>query len=245
MESLELARRWWLIRWVMRRQLWLAIGGRPIDPSMPDRGRLTRSAVNDVAERTFSGFESLLEFANFDELDRRGNRLNVRLAVATVALYRALLDIGIPQSHACDLVADAGWRIYRSATRPLAAAAHLRSRQPQRRVEIVLELLLHFPFSAPGRPGYEVETWAEDDAMYTTWTCCPPHEFVRRLTREREDRGDLEAFRRSWCSYDWSLNDLLAGGDGDYSRPHTMSHGDSQCDMRWSTCVPNPTRASA
>lgn len=241
MDGLADRRRWAAVRWLARRHLRRVLHGRSIDPTVPERGRLTRRDVHAIAERTFGWFDDLIGEAHLDELDRRGNRLNVRLAVMTVALYRALLDEGIPRDVARDLVADVGWRLYEVGVRPLATAARLRSSDPQRRINTVIRWLLRFPFSAPGRPGYEAEVWEEPDAICTTWTWCPPHAFVRRLVAEGEDRGDLDAFRRSWCSYDWALNDRLAGGRGGYTRPHTMSDGDTCCDMRWSTRVAAPT----
>ncbi len=47
------------------------------------------------------------------------------------------------------------------------------------------------------------------------------------------DNGERAAFRRSWCSFDRAFNDLLAGGSGGYTRPHTMSDGDPCFDMTW------------
>ncbi|MDH3754890.1 MAG: hypothetical protein OEU32_13555 [Acidimicrobiia bacterium] len=233
------------VRWFMRHQLRRAIGGRPIDPAAPQRGRFTRRDIDQIVDMTLVGYDDLVGLAHLDRLESVGNRLNVRLAVVTVALYRVLLDLGVSRSHACDLVSDAGWRLYSLGTRPLLAMARLRTADRQARVATVLGWLLRFPFAAPGRPGYEVDVWNDDDAMYTTWTWCPPQAFVRHLVSEHDDRGDLEAFRTSWCSYDWALNDVLAGGFGDYSRPQTMSRGDPQCDMRWSTRVAAPSRRAA
>jgi acyl-CoA synthetase (AMP-forming)/AMP-acid ligase II len=41
-------------------------------------------------------------------------------------------------------------------------------------------MLMIFPFSAPGRPGYEVKARAVADHFCTYWTHCPPHAFVRK-----------------------------------------------------------------
>jgi hypothetical protein len=245
MESLARGRRTAAVRWLSRRHLRRALVGRSIDLDAPERGRFTRHDIDAVAERAFGGFDDLVGYAEQDEMERRGNRLNVRLAVLTIALYRALLDAGVPRGHACDLVADAGWGLYDISARTLAAAARFRSRDQQQQINTVIRWLLRFPFSAPGRPGYEVEVQATSDAIYTNWTWCPPQAFVRRLVAEDEDRGDLEAFKRSWCAYDWAFNDRLARGSGNYSRPHTMSDGDTHCDMRWSTGIADPTTRPA
>lgn len=192
MESLARGRRTAAVRWLSRRHLRRALVGRSIDLDAPERGRFTRHDVDAVAERAFGGFDDLVGYAELDEMERRGNRLNVRLAVLTIALYRALLDAGVPRGHACDLVADAGWGLYDISARTLAAAARFRSRDQQQQINTVIRWLLRFPFSAPGRPGYEVEVQATSDAIYTNWTWCPPQAFVRRLVAEDEDRGDLK-----------------------------------------------------
>jgi hypothetical protein len=110
------------------------------------------------------------------------------------------------------------------------------TRSRQRRLEWTLRMLMRFPFSAPGKPGYAVEAWSDGERFHTHWTHCPPQAFVRHLVERRGDRGELEAFYRSWCLYDWAGADLLVGDGrrGHYARPHTMSRGDAVCDMCWS-----------
>ena len=75
----------------------------------------------------------------------------------------------------------------------------------------------------------------EGDQIHTHWTHCPPQAFVRELVQAVGDRGEVEAFRRSWCEYDWPGADLIAadGRSGHYERTHTLSEGDSVCDMCW------------
>ncbi len=200
--------------------------------------RFTREDCDGIATGTICWYMRLVPVARLDRIPTRGNRLNVRLAVLTIALYRALLDHGIGPSRAADLVGDLGWRVYEAAARPLMAVARLRHRDPHRRMSYALRLLLRFPFSSPGRPGYEVDVADTGDAVFTTWTWCPPQTFVRDLIDLHGDHGELEAFRASWCAYDWQFNDLLAGGRGGYRRPHTLSYGDDRCDMRWAVGEP-------
>ena len=71
---------------------------------------------------------------------------------------------------------------------------------------------------------------------------CPPFAFVRNYIEKHGDRGELEAFQRSWCRYDWGLTYAMVDGRygvrGHYERPHTLSAGDDVCDMRWRAEVP-------
>ena len=231
-----------MMRRLVRGVLGRGLDGRRVDPDDASRGRFCARDLDEVAGSTLRHMDQLFLRADLGQLSSLGNRLNVRLAVLTIALYRALLDFGVERDHAADLVADVGWRVYRAGARPVIAVAALRHREPARRMATALRMFLRFPFAAPGRPGYEVHVEAEPDAFSTTWTWCPPLAFVNQVIDAEGDRGELHAFRRSWCSYDWALNDLLTGGRGDYRRPHTMSSGDDRCDMVWAVAPARPTR---
>lgn len=105
-------------------------------------------------------------------------------------------------------------------------------------MNLILRLFMVFPFSTPGRPAYECKAWAERDRFCTYWTYCPSFAFVKRLVEHGGDHGKLDAFRRSWYTYDWTLAYAIVDGGygrrGGYERPHTLSAGDEVCDMRWS-----------
>ena len=79
-------------------------------------------------------------------------------------------------------------------------------------MNFVLKAMMRFPFSAPGRPGYEVRAWSEPGRFHTHWTYCAPLGFVKRHIERHGERGELEAFYQSWCLYDWPGADVLAGG---------------------------------
>jgi len=133
------------------------------------------------------------------------------------------------------VVADLGWDVYRRMLRLSSLPARLVTRDPGRRLRWTIRALLVFPFHAPGAPGYAVETWRDGDDILTHFTCCPPQSFVRRVAETEDDPDTLEAFRQSWCTYDWPGADLIAG-DGKrshYRRRRTLSHGDTMCDMCW------------
>lgn len=209
--------------------------GRLLDEREPGRGRWLEPDVRAFLGETWKRVDALLPAAELDELPTFGNRHNVFLAVVTTAAYQALLDRGVAPEYARVLFADIGWKIYSFMLRSVSLPFRLFVRDPGRRMERTLRTLMIFPFSAPGFPGYEVKVWTEGDDTYTHWTHCPPHTFVRRLVEREGDRGELQAFRESWCRYDWPGADVIAGdgGTGHYSRAQTLSRGDPVCDMCW------------
>lgn len=179
--------------------------------------------------------DDLRPIANLDTLPKAGNRLMVEMAIFTSAAYRVLLDEGLPADSARALAADVGWDYYARLLRLTSLPFRLTSRDPGRRLRRTIRLLLRFPFSAHGAPGYAVEVRTEGPDILTYFTHCPPQTFVRTLIATQGDRGDLEAFRQSWCKYDWPGADLIAddGKLGHYIRRQTLSAGDPRCDMCW------------
>lgn len=224
-----------IYRPLIRRSARQILEGRYLDPDQPERGRWLRSDVANYLQDLWRRVDELVPQARLDELPTYGNRHNVFLAVVTTAAYQVLLDRGVERRYAATLAGDAGWKIYSWMFAVVALPFRITTRDPHKRMEQILKTLMVFPFSAPGPPGYEVQSWSEGDRFFTHWTHCPPQAFVRRLVESGDDRGELEAFYRSWCLYDWPGADLLAsdGTHGHYSRPHTMSRGDKICDMCW------------
>jgi hypothetical protein len=224
-----------LYRPLLRRAARQALQGRLLDPGRPEQGRWLRRDVDGYLDEVWKRARELLPEARLERLPTLGNRHNVFLALLTTSAYQVMLEHGIEQRYAMDLVADVGWKVYAWMLRLASLPARLTSRDPQVRMERTLRALMRFPFSAPGRPGYEVRAWSEGDRFITHWTHCPPQTAVRELVSRSGDRGELEAFSRSWCFYDWPAADLLAGDGGGehYERPHTLSRGDPVCDMCW------------
>ena len=173
--------------------------------------------------------------ADFGALPDFGNQIMVELAVWSTAADRSLRHLGVAPETARRVVADLGWDIYRRMLGLSSLPARLVTRDPGRRLRWTIRTLLVFPFHAPGAPGYEVQTWRDNDDIVTHFTCCPPQSFVRQLAETEDDTDTLEAFRQSWCTYDWPGADLIAGDGkrGHYRRHRTLSHGDAVCDMCW------------
>lgn len=211
--------------------------GRMKEPGVPEEGRFLRHEIDAILAETWRNVDKLLPAAHLERLPTWGNRHNVFLAVITVAAYQAFRNAGLEKDYAIEIFADIGWKLYsRFLTLP-RFLARLVTRDPQRQVNFILRLLLRFPFSAPGRPGYEVEAWAEPGRFCTNWTHCPPYAFVRDHVAAQGDNGEIEAFSKSWCWYDWAFAYAMVDGThdthGHYERPHTLSAGDPLCNMCW------------
>lgn len=225
-----------LYRRLVRKASYEILLGRMIEKGRPEKGRFLRRDVDAILKETWRNVDDILPAAELEKLPTLGNRHNVFLAVLTVAAYHAYLSAGIDREYAIELFADVGWKLYSKAALLPRFVARLLARDPQKRLELMLRMLMVFPFSTPGKPGYEVKAWAEPDRFCTYWTHCPPHAFVRKYVDQNGDRGELEAFRRSWCWYDWAIARVMAGGrerSGYYERLHTLSAGDEVCDMCW------------
>lgn len=172
---------------------------------------------------------------NLQEIPTLGSRHNVFLAIITTAAYRELISTGTPKDYAARLISDVGWKLYALGIKAFSSPFRLTSKNPSKRIERTIKLLIKFPFRAPGRPAYEATVWKQNDDYYTHWTWCPPQAYVRQLIKQEGDSGELEAFYQSWCQYDWPGADIMAGDGkkGHYERRLTQSKGDKVCDMCW------------
>lgn len=225
----------WIYRPIVRRAARQILEGREKDLDRPEEGRWLRHEVREFIGGVFRRIDGLVPVARLEALPTRGNRHNVFLAMLTTACYQEQVDRGASPRYAATLMSDIGWKIYGSMLKWISFPFRVTTPDRQKAMERTLRALMIFPFSAPGAPGYEVETRSEGGRYYTFWRHCPPQTFVRTLVAERGDGGELDAVRRSWCLYDWDGADVLAGDGrkGHYSRTTTLSHGDSVCDMCW------------
>ncbi|MDX1617497.1 MAG: hypothetical protein R3224_01840 [Balneolaceae bacterium] len=216
--------------------------GRPIEKGRPERGRFLRRDIHRISAAAWSHFETLFKEREADIYPGIGNRHNVLLAGLTIAVYRSLREVGIQKEYAIELVSDSGWKLYSGFIPILRFVARLMRKDPQQQLNLMLKMLMAFPFSAPGRPGYEVEISEEENRFGTFWTFCPPLHFVREFVGANGDDGELELFRNTWCTYDWAFTSLMmeksSGAEGHYERPHTLSRGDEVCDMYWYASEP-------
>lgn len=160
-----------------------------IDPARPEAGRLLRADVDQFLDGVWSRVEVLLREEDLRAIPTLGSRHNVFLGMLTVAAYHTLLDLGVERRYAMELFADVGWKIYAKMIGLPFLFAKMRTRDPQRRMNLVLEGLMRFPFNASGRPGYEVRAWADAEEFHTHWTYCAPLGFVKRHVQRHGGSG--------------------------------------------------------
>ncbi len=216
-----------LLRYVLFKKLEQRLLGETIDPGDSAPIHFTKGSVNSLFDLTISNIESLCSKLDFSAYETVGNRLMVFFTVCSISCYKALIEFGIPKDRASELFSEIGWEVYRSLTKPYIYAAKLRHRHPQRQLNFFIKLLCRFPFSKD-KNGYQYEVWKESNRICTNWYQCAAHNYVRTLNSPEY----LEVFKSSWCKYDFSLPQLL-NPKGTYERPHTLSHGDDVCDMKW------------
>lgn len=216
-----------IIRFYFRRAAMHAWNGRYRDRDRPSAGRLTKADVRAILKLAWGHADSLIPQADFSQFRSRGNRLNVYLCLLSLACYRALREYGLSAPWATELFADTGWYIYERMAKLVIAPSRPFTRDPQKRINFMLRALMIFPFNEDPN-GYQRKAWKEADHMRTDWTRCAPLDFVRKVGTPEE----LVFFRATWCWYDYALPGLV-DPRGDYERPHTLSDGDSVCDMRW------------
>lgn len=229
--------RHWLLKREVRRGFRSALVGRERVPGSARHGRFTRPDVDGIVDDAWAEVETLLPAARLQRFPRRGTRLNVFLAVVTLAAFRALRRAGVDHERAISLTADGGWPVYQRMLRLPRALARLFRRAPQSRMSFIIRSLLRFPFAPPAdheAPGYRVRAWEDDEGMHTHWTRCPPLDVFRALCQGSE----LDAFRGTWCQFDFPAAEQMVRG-GRFRRPHVLSEGDPVCDMTWTVSGPS------
>ena len=199
--------------------------GRYIDKSQPEQGRLSQSEVDRIFILTWRNLDKLLPFAHLEKLKTRGNRMNVFLAVASLAAYRAFRSLGFNKEYATELISDLGWKLYINMLKLPRFLAHLLYQDPQKQMNLMLKLWMRFPFSTP---GYKRKSWEEENRFCIDWHRCPPFESIKNIGTDEE----AEFFYNTWCTYDYAIAKEMVNG-GHFERTKCLSKGDELCDMKW------------
>lgn len=209
----------WLFIWAGKRVL----AGRYIDRRKPIKGRFTATDLDRILDNTLQDFEELMSNADVRRFETLGSRMNVMLGVASLAMYKALQKEGIERDYAIELFTDIAWKVYRKFVILPRLYARLVTRDPQKRMNIILRAFLKFPFN---RPGYQWEVKSQDEGFQVDFHRCPVRDYFHEM-------GEEDFLFNSWCMLDFALAQVMVQG-GRYERPHTLSAGDPLCDMTWS-----------
>lgn len=192
------------------------------DRRHPESGRITKEDIKTMTRDTFDNYQRLI--VNVDLGPTYGSSVMVRNGVLSLSLYRAIRKLGADRDYATELCTDVLWKIYKKQVWIQRLLARLMSRNPQKQMNRIQKFFLSFPLA---RPGYEWEiNEIESITSYDIFRC-PVCDYFKTLEQE-----DLEFFRNSWCTLDYPLAEYLVKG-GKYERQHTLSAGDTRCDMRW------------
>lgn len=196
---------------------------------LPEYGRFTLREIKQIVQQTKLNIRELMpHFIDFDSL---GNYLNEYGGLMDLAIHRALVKEGIEPDYAMSLVGDMIWQARMNAKGlipiydPLRLKlAKLRTKDPMAFLGRRLEDGLRFPYS---EPGYRADLYKDNDVYCMDFYSCAVFDFYKQFGHE-----EMTLFRRAWCTFDYSVAELLVEG-GRYQREHTLSDGDDVCDMKW------------
>jgi len=223
-----------LFRWYFFRVL----TGRYIAIERPNEGRYSRGHLQKIYKQVKKEERQLSVAFGLSQIGSRGNRLMVHCGIISLAAYRGFRKRGLSHEYATLLVADVIWKLYILGTRALWILTGLSSREPQKRLNTTLRILLKYPFNADPE-GYQFEAKAAPDHFCTHFTQCAVHRYLGAVGNDEE----MDFFRNSWCRFDFALPACLTR-EGGYVREHTLSHGDPVCDMRWYAKFPRSTKGA-
>jgi len=210
------------------------IRGRYISDSNPLLGRFSNRNLKAIY-LTISNFKGeLLSKNNLSKHKTQGNKLMVYCGILSLATYRGLRLTGLSHQYATLLVSDIVWKLYILGSKILWTFAGLLSRDPQKRLNILLKWLCKYPFNQDPN-GYQYDVQVRPDHLEMNFSQCAVHQLMLNTATAEE----MDFFSKSWCLYDFSLPAYLIEG-GYYEREHTLSHGDQLCDMKWYEKSPVP-----
>ena len=201
-----------------------ALVGRERARGEPERGRYTRSNVDNLLKIAWNNYT--LRKATLPKEPTIGSRMNVHLACFTMTFFDALLATGADREYAIELVADAVWGVYRLWSQIALALARL---TPGKKTALAFavskrdgdrsEVSLRFPFNAP---GYLIETVATPAGTAFDVVRCPIADYFR-------GEGAVDLCTASWCNLDYPLAELTREK---LVRTTTLVRGGGRCDFR-------------
>lgn len=192
--------------------------GRNRDQQQPEQGRFTRIDVQHLLEDMWHRYDVLASAVPIEPT--LGSRMNVHLAVLSLACFQALQAHGIERSYAIELFADLAWAIYEQWGRIPDVVARYLAQTALQRLHLDVNAFLRFPFNPP---GYAIERLVEGESVAFNVRRCPIAEYL-----QAHDAADLCV--ASWCNLDYALAEMWGGH---LERSGTLAGGDDLCDFRF------------
>ncbi len=177
---------------------------------------LGRQGVETVRAEIWRRFES--GSGSLPDQGSAGASIMVRVAALTVALYRVLLEEGLPRRKAQELTAEVSWRVIRRlAAVSWEGAKPARGRDPMGRVRHLMHLLMRFPYGEPGYTTHQPES-GETSAVFQVQHCPVAAHFAQ------EDLAELCG--TTFCDIEVRLADEWGV---ELERPRTLGQGGTRC----------------
>jgi hypothetical protein len=203
--------------------------GRNRSKNQPEKGRFNAVDFNAITRTTWKNYRRLLPDA--PEFQTRGNRKMMDAGVLSLAMYRALVNTVGDREYATQLAGDILWKYYAMDLILSNLLSRVLFRDPYKRLNFQLQLGIKHRF---GPPEYKVNYHAGPNGFNLDFSQCPICDYFRKQGEE-----ELAFFRKTWCILDFALPDIMAAkGVMQYTRPHTLSAGDTVCDMKFTILPP-------
>lgn len=198
-----------------------AIVGRKRSRTDGTQARFTGAQVARLLRQAWSDYTEQLP--TLPPQPTKGSTMNLRLAVLTIGMFRALLDEGIERAYAVELVSDVSWRVY-GTWGALWAWLTPRTLAPgrlARRVRPDGTFVLGFPFDAPAYVARFVPSKA---LLSFDMTRCPVADYFQA-------QGAVDLCVSAWCDLDYAIGEQQGLV---LRRTTTLVEGAPACDFRWS-----------
>ena len=212
----------WTVKPITKWAATRALVGRNRSRCELENGRFTRSEVIRFWNQAWRTFDGLTP--DVSKEPTLGSRLNVRLAALTLAFQRSLVDAGIEQGYAIELIGDICWEIYQYWGRIGRSFFRLSSHDPikdhVKRVGKDGSWPISFPFNPPGYRAWYVPT---KNGIGFNVIRCPVAEYFRT-------NGAADLAVGTWCMLDYPLAEMV---NLNLVRTQTLAAGDDQCNFRW------------
>lgn len=200
--------------------------GRNRAPHDLEKGRFAKAEVDRLLEQSWREFDKLVADPSCEPTF--GSRMNVRLAVLTLAMLHSLTMNGIERRYAIELIGDTCWKIYQSWGRVGRFLGWLSRRDPikdhARRISKDGSWPMSFPFNPP---GYRALYVPAKGGLGFNVIRCPVAEYFHA-------RGASDLAVSTWCMMDHPLAEMVGMK---LVRSQTLAAGDQQCDFRWFTAA--------